>query len=110
MSDGKPITPDEAAKLTEEEEEILADVIDDLNELIRMTYNPHDPQWFVRLPMEGLFDDELSTEPPDGFILNLAGRVNYLQRELKSRFEAKDAGWALTYNYVDKFIEIRKAN
>jgi hypothetical protein len=112
-----PITPDEAALLTHEEETLLSELDATLSGIIQRMYHPNKPDWSITIPgpEEGFFDldipDELELsdeefERPQEF---LADRIAYLKALLVSRFEEK--GWVLIFKDDEKALVVtRKSN
>lgn len=98
-----PITPDDAAQLSPEEDQFLTAMETALDEAIRATYSPHEPDWLLSLPVGSLLDVGFSylNSPVDQ-----RARVKYLQSFLVARYREK--GWGLSFDYDRNVIEIRR--
>ena len=115
-----PITPDDAARLTEEEEELLEELGEGLNEILQGMYNPLDPHWSVKLPLDlmaalGMTDwldaeEQLGMTAEETTLIKqaLLNRIVYLKALLVKNFD--EQGWTLVINEDEKYFVIsRKA-
>jgi hypothetical protein len=113
-----PMTPDEASQLTEEEAEMLSQLEEGLNEILQGVYNPLDPSWSVRLPLDLLMGLEMPDMPDEPETLGvsveeselikkaLLNRLDYLKSLLVAKFD--EQGWVLLINDGQKFFEITR--